>query len=76
MARRQVSLVPSGCYLNASELAMLAAFPLGRTPAPGLSLGSSRQLPPPADIPAVGRVLAQATFPGAERPLALSVTDQ
>jgi len=32
-------------------------------------------LAPSADIPTVGRVVAQATFPGAERPLALSVPD-
>ena len=35
----------------------------------------SRLLAPSLDIPRVGRVVAQSTFPGAERPLALSVPD-
>jgi hypothetical protein len=40
-----------------------------------LRLGASRLLAPSADIPSRGRVVANATFPGAERPLALSVSD-
>jgi len=42
---------------------------------PGLRLGGCRQLAPASDIPSHGRVVARSSFPGAERPLALSVTD-
>jgi hypothetical protein len=63
------------CTVNAAELAGLLAFPLGEVALPGLSLGGCRQLAPAADIPSRGRVVAEATFPGAERPLALSVPD-
>jgi len=56
-------------------LGALAAFPVGKTSLPGLRLAGCRQLAPSSDIPAGGRVLGQATFPGSERALALSVTD-
>ncbi|TDO30686.1 type IV secretion system coupling TraD/TrwB family protein [Kribbella sp. VKM Ac-2527] len=63
------------CTLNSLELAGLLAFPAGAVVLPGLRLGGARQLAPAADVPAAGRVVAQATFPGAERPVALSVTE-
>ncbi|GIH06642.1 conjugal transfer protein TraG [Rhizocola hellebori] len=63
------------CSLNAGELAGLVAFPMGTVTLPGLQLGGARQLAPASDIPSRGRVIAQATFPGAERPLALSMAD-
>lgn len=61
--------------LNATELTALLGFPLGTVSLPGLRLAGSRQLAPASDIPAGGRIVATATFPGAERPLALSVSD-
>lgn len=72
---RFLPLVVPPCLMNASELAMLVGFPTGEAAVPGLRLGSSRLLAPSADIPPRGRAVAVATFPGAERPLALSVTD-
>jgi len=54
---------------------MLAGFPGGVTAAAGLRLGTSRLLAPSPAIPSHGRVVAEANFPGAERPLALSVED-
>ena len=71
----RLPIVSYPCTLNAAELAALVAFPVGKTPLPGLRLAGCRPLAPSSDIPQGGRVLARATFPGAERPLALSVTD-
>lgn len=67
-------LVPP-CLLNVAELTGLIGIPLGDRAVAGLRLGSSRLLAPSVDINRTGRVVATANFPGAERPLALSVTD-
>lgn len=75
LSARVVPLVVHPCLLNAAELTGLAAFPLESPSLPGLTLGGCRQLAPSATIPAVGRVVAHASFPGAERPLALSLSD-
>jgi hypothetical protein len=75
LARRQLPLLGWSCTVNAAELAGLLGFPVGTGALPGLSLGGGRQLAPAADIPTTGRVVAEATFSGAERPLALSVPD-
>lgn len=61
--------------LNARELTALLAFPIESPLVPGLRLGGCRQLPPSPSIKSVGRVLAEANFPGAERPLAISPED-
>jgi hypothetical protein len=75
LAARRLPVVTLPLVLSASELAALLAFPLGPVMLPGLRLGGTRQLAPSADIPMGPRVVARATFPGAERPLGLSVTD-
>lgn len=75
LRERRLPLITYPVVLNASELGVLLGFPVGSMTLPGLSLGGCRQLAPASDIPSFGRVLARATFPGAERPLALSVTD-
>jgi hypothetical protein len=72
---RHVPLVVPPSLLNAAELAMVIGVPLGEVALPGLRFGASRVLAPSADIPSRGRVVAKSTFPGAERPLALSVAD-
>ncbi|MFL6136715.1 MAG: type IV secretory system conjugative DNA transfer family protein [Frankiaceae bacterium] len=72
---RRLPLLRRACLLNARELTGLVAFPLGELSLPGLDLGGCRQLAPSAAIRSEGRVIATATFPGAERPLALSVAD-
>jgi hypothetical protein len=75
MTEHRPPLVAAPCTLNAIELAALLAFPVGDVALPGLRLGGCRQLAPASDVPATGRVVAEASFPGAERPMALSVMD-
>jgi hypothetical protein len=75
LTRRHLPLLSWPCTVNAAELAGLLGFPVVTVTLPGLSLGGSRQLAPAADIPTTGRVVAEATFSGAQRPLALSVPD-
>jgi hypothetical protein len=72
---RSLPVLTYPVILNAAELSALVGFPVGDLSLPGLALGGCRQLAPAADIPQGGRVVARATFPGAERPLALSLTD-
>lgn len=61
--------------LNTVELVALTAWPLGSTAGLPVRKTSSRLLPPAATISARGRVVGQATFPGSERPVALSPRD-
>ncbi|MCE7006602.1 type IV secretion system DNA-binding domain-containing protein [Kibdelosporangium philippinense] len=75
LIERRLPLLTWPCTLNAAELAGLVAFPLGTVALPGLQLGGTRLLAPAADIPSRGRIIGEATFPGAERPLGLSVED-
>ena len=75
MSHRRLPVVVPGALLNAAELAMLIGIPTGPVPAVGVALGTSRLLAPSPAIARHGRVLATSNFPGAERPLALSVED-
>lgn len=75
LSQRSVPLLPYPCVLNAVELAALVGFPLAGVQIAGLTLGGTRQLAPSADIPTHGRIVAHSTFPGMERPLALSAQD-
>ena len=61
--------------LNTHELATVAAFPIGSTSELPVSMIGSRLLPPPQAIQRTGRVVAKATYPSRERPLALTPTD-
>lgn len=61
--------------LNAAEVTGVVAWPLGMTNAPGLELGSTRQLAPHPAIAQGGRIIGASTYPGSERPLALGVSD-
>ena len=61
--------------LTATELTGLLAWPIGTPHVAGLPQSRSRHLPPSGTIPRRGLVVAQANFPGAERPLALSAAD-
>jgi hypothetical protein len=61
--------------LNTSETAALAAWPAGPTGELPVMMTGSRPLLPATSIPRRGRVVAQATFPGRERALALTTTD-
>lgn len=59
-------------HLNAVEVAALSSWPVGRGSDLPVPTSGSQLLAPSRAIPRYGRVVAQATFPGTERPLALS----
>jgi hypothetical protein len=61
--------------LNASELAAVSAWPIGPTSELPVAMIGSRPMAPAGTIPRRGRVVGEATFPGRERPLALSPAD-
>lgn len=74
--RRTIPLLHWPALLNAAEVVGVLGIPLSDKPLPGLALGGCRQLPPSAETPSSGCVIAQATFPGSERPLAISPADR
>ncbi len=59
--------------LNAEELAGFIGWPTGVVALPGLVLGGSRQVPPSPLIPSTGTVIADSTYPGNHRPMALDI---
>jgi hypothetical protein len=61
--------------LNAVELATVSAWPTGSTSELPVNRIGSRLVPASTAIPREGRIVAKATFPGAERTLALTPTD-
>ncbi len=61
--------------LNASELAAVSSWPIGLTGELPVSMIGSRLIAPSAAIPRKGRVIGTASFPGRERPVALSPVD-
>jgi Type IV secretory system Conjugative DNA transfer len=61
--------------LNIGELAAVSSWPVGLTGELPLHRVGSRLLPPSAAIARQGLVLGRATFPGRQRPLALTPTD-
>ncbi len=73
--RASVPVLGWPCRINAKELSAFAGLPIGEPRLPGLTLGAAPQLPPAAEIPKRGRVLGRATFPGAERSIAVSPRD-
>ena len=73
---RRVPLLVWPALLNAAELSGVLGLPIGAKQLPGVRLGGCRQLPPSADIPSEGCVVARATFPGGERPLAITPEDR
>jgi hypothetical protein len=75
LVERRLPFLAWPCTLNAAEVAGLVAFPFGMVALPGLQLGGTRLLAPASDIPSRGRIVGEASFPGAERPLALSIAD-
>jgi hypothetical protein len=76
MKRGTASVHERSILINAKELSGLGWFPLESPLIPGLQLGGSRQIPPSADIPIQGRVLAKSDYPGMrQRPLALDFRD-
>jgi hypothetical protein len=61
--------------LNAQELLGLLAWPIGDHDYPSVNRQLTRQLPALARIPSRGRVIAESTFPGQQRRLALNPED-
>lgn len=61
--------------LNVAELAGLSGWPLEETVTLPVQRTMSRPLPPSRRIPSCGRIIAHATYPGEERPLALNAQD-
>lgn len=76
LEQARVPLLHWPAVLNAAELACLLALPVGAARLPGLTLGGCRQLAPSPLIPRTGRVLARATYPGEDRPLAIAQADR
>ncbi len=61
--------------LNVSELAAISGWPAGETSRLPVDAIGSRLMPPTKAIRRTGRVVAESSFPGATRPLALSPVD-
>jgi len=72
-ARTPLFEIPS--RLNARELLALLGVPLKGVQSPALTFAGGRQLPPPRLLGRSGRVVGEATYPGAQRPVAVSVAD-
>jgi hypothetical protein len=75
LSQRAIPLFDYRSVFNASELAALVAFPLGKPTLPGLHLGGSRHLAPSALMPRTGRVIAESVSAEVTRPMAVSVQD-
>jgi DNA helicase HerA-like ATPase len=61
--------------INVGELKGLIGWPVGMTEGLPVDRVRSRLLPARRAVPSSGRVLAEATYPSAKRPLALSASD-
>jgi hypothetical protein len=61
--------------LNATELATVSSWPIGLTGELPVSMIGSRLIAPSAAIPRKGRIIGRASYPGRERPLALTDAD-
>lgn len=61
--------------LNLSELATVSAFPVGMTAELPVKMIGSRLVAPPSAIRRTGRVVGRSSYPGRQRPLALTATD-
>lgn len=76
MVRRQVAMaVTPNNYpakLTVSDLAALLAWPVGSPHIAGLPRGRTRHLPATEAVPRTGAVIGCSTFPGNQRPIALS----
>jgi len=58
--------------LNAKEMAALSSWPIGSSGELPVEASVSRTFPPTRAVPRSGRVIAQSSYPGRARPLALS----
>ncbi len=68
-------LVEVPAVLNARELTVLIAWPVGAPAVAGLAIQRSKQLAAGPEVPVTGRVLGVSSLPGHERPIALTAAD-
>jgi len=61
--------------VNVTELAGLSGWPLGNQAYPGVDRLGARLLPASESVARRGRVVAVSTYPGTQRPLALTTSD-
>lgn len=73
IVQRRVPLTVWPAVLNAEELTAFIGWPVELVGMPGLALGGCRQLPASPAVPTVGTVIADSTYPGDERPLAMEL---
>jgi hypothetical protein len=73
ISRRRAPLSAWPGAFNSEELTGLIGWPVGVVAMPGLALGGCRQVPASPLIPRFGTVVADSTYPGDERPLALDI---
>lgn len=71
VASARTPILSYPCRLNARELTGLIAWPIQGPQIPGLALAGSRSTLPDPAVPRGPRVVGEATFSGAERPIAL-----
>jgi Type IV secretory system Conjugative DNA transfer len=71
LTRRRAPLSAWPATLNSEELSSLIGWPIEVVAMPGLILGGCRQVPASPLISTTGTVVADSTFPGDERPLAI-----
>ena len=74
LRRAATSITHAPVHANARELAVLAGW-LGGPNMPGIQAAGGRDFPPAREIQSEGFVLGRATYPGMERPVALSPAD-
>lgn len=74
--QRKLPTIEWPAVLNAAEVVGVIGWPIGARPNPGVLTGAARQLPPSADIPREGCVIGTSTYPGSERPIAISEADR
>ncbi len=61
--------------LNLHELVTLSSWPVGTTSELPVRRSGSRAVAPSRAVSSTGRVIGRSTWPGSERPLALSIAD-
>jgi Type IV secretion-system coupling protein DNA-binding domain len=61
--------------LNVNELAAVSTWPVGACAELPVAVSNSRLVAPARALRRLGRVIGEATFPGAERPIALTAAD-
>ena len=71
--RRLAPLVVWPGTFNSAELSGLIGWPIDSVAIPGVPLGGSRQVAASPQVPRIGTIIADSTFPGDERPLALDI---